>query len=316
VAKYRRDGVSLSEAMKVANAKVAADAWQFTKAEAERARLAKEPEPQKAAEVTPPPAAAPAPSVDDDPQVQAVDAKVGQLRTQMSTLLATREEANAKLAAIDAKTKALARQWYSGKLGYEDEEKAKADAATLEAYEAHWRSVLAATNADINRVEEAYEFTQLTRQQAVYLAELRRAREAEVSERARASQTARTTAESTRLQQVESAFKLHLPVVMKEGVPVDQDEAKEFENEALTFLALHPKFPTATAAEIPALLREFKAKEDAKVDRYHRKQSRIHAERKEQDVKINAPAGAAAVAPAVKRGSNYREDGFMGLRSS
>jgi hypothetical protein len=327
VRKYQGEGKSAAFAIKEALKQSAPAYWSRSK------ELAAETKPEARAEVTPPPPAAdpqPVAAQVVSPDVAALDAEVGQLKQQFEPLYVeelklvpfkdqTEGELRTLVAQIDRKARAafLATE-------YEAKEKLNAEVLALYEQRDEKEALLQRVSARLGWISDRKErlelhnvFLQDKKARALAVAE-DRAREAERQEQARKREAEEATrAEVSRRTAWNTAYLSALESVKKEGTELEPEDLPDFQDYAVTFFAKQPAAKQSDPAQVPGLLREAKKAYDVWVDRAHRKQSRVHSLKKEQDVAVSAPSGAAAVAPPVKRGQPANEaDSFMGLSAS
>jgi hypothetical protein len=325
--KYQAEGRSPSFVVKEALKHGAASHWNENK---RLSAEAKQPEPQPESPSAPAQPAAQTAPVVSSPDVAALDAEVGQLKQQFEPLYVeelklvpfkdqTEGELRTLVAQIDRKARAafLATE-------YEAKEKLNAEVLALYEQRDEKEALLQRVSARLGWISDRKErlelhnvFLQDKKARALAVAE-DRAREAERQEQARKREAEEATrAEVSRRTAWNTAYLSALESVKKEGTELEPEDLPDFQDYAVTFFAKQPAAKQSDPAQVPGLLREAKKAYDVWVDRAHRKQSRVHSLKKEQDVAVSAPSGAAAVAPPVKRGQPANEaDSFMGLSAS
>lgn len=324
VTKYQAGGKSLRDAMAEANAQMSRRYWESTRAEAEKAKAAQEP--------TAPPAVAPeAPKPQiTSPDVAALEAEVEILKAQFAPLYheelelvpfktKTEGECRSLVAQIERKQRAAFMT-----TDYDKQQELFAEVKALYESRDEKEALLQRVNFRLGQIVDQKDRLELRnaflgdKKERALAAAAERSREAERQEQARrtaADEAAK--AEATRREAFNSAFDSSFKVAQTAGDPLEPEEIAKFKNYAVTFYAHHPKGKAQNPAEVLDILKEAKAAYDGDIEFAHRKKSRLHALKKEQDVNVNAPSGAAAVAPAVKRGSPaYEADSFTGLSAS
>lgn len=304
VAKYKAAGKSTVEAVREALKHSAPAYWTQSKAEAERARAAKE----QPAESTSAPVATPAPTTAELPapaELQAIDARMRALETEWNTLAASETKFSTQLQAIKAEIAERQDVLLTQDLDFEQEKALKDRLRYLRSVEKQSEAYLSSVDKEKRQLDLLYRQEQTHRWSTQRVLELSQAREAEARERQRATEELTKTAEANRRRGIYEAWEANLSVIAKEGDPVSDDLFESFKDKAMDAVARKdPK----SGADVPAILREFKREWDELGDKFHRLKSKTYAERKEQHVNVNAPSGANAVAPVLKSRGPLTED--------
>jgi hypothetical protein len=310
IQKYRASGVSLEDAITQANSQASTAYWNETKAKAEAAKAQKEQPGSTPEPVQPTPTAVEIPAA---PELQTIDDRIRAFTAEKTDVEQKHGLFSGQLQNIQQKIRQLTVASVNPNLDFEKKQAVEQELLGELAKEEQHIAFLNHLVDTHGRLEGQLGLLSLNRQVLATQLQDRAAREAAIRERQRSDEESVKAAEVARWSGIKQAWESSSEAVAKEGEAVDPDLFAEFKDDALTYVARQdPK----TAAEVPALIREFKAKWDAKNDKVHRAKSKVYAAKKERDTSVNAPEGEKAVAPTtVKRGPFHEDEWDMAVNS-